>query len=60
MRKIISYCFRCKKDTEQNAVVESHLGLDGIIIFINYWTRCLKCGENCISKTKEINSEDLE
>jgi hypothetical protein len=60
MRKIIAYCFHCKKDTEQNAVAESYLGLDGITIFINYWTRCLECGENCINKTKEINSEDLE
>ena len=60
MRKIIGYCFYCEEDTEQNAIVESYLGLDGITIFINYWTRCFKCGNNVINKTKEICSEDLE
>jgi len=60
MRRIIGYCFHCKKDTEQIAVIESYLGLYGITIFINYWTRCTECGENVINKTKEINSEDLK
>jgi hypothetical protein len=60
MRKIIGYCGHCKKDTEQNAVVESYLGLDGITICINYWTRCKVCGENIINKNKEINAEDME
>jgi hypothetical protein len=60
MRTIFNYCFNCKEDTKQDAIVESYLGLDGITININYWTRCKKCGENVIDKTKELNSEDIE
>jgi len=59
MRIIHSSCPFCNKETKQSATVESWLDVSGLNIFINYWTRCLECGNNLINKTKEIDWEQL-
>jgi len=59
MKYIFKDCKFCEKETKQTAVVESYLDSSGEMIFIHYWTRCLECGENIISKLKEIDWEQL-
>jgi len=54
MRTIYSNCPFCEKETKQDAVVESYLDVSGYVIIVNYWTRCLECGNNLINKIKEI------